>query len=86
MDQSEWPTRGAIAFKDVELRYRDNTELVLKKLSFAANSGEKIGIVGRTGAGKSTISMALSRIVELSTGSIVIDDMDISKLNLSLLR
>ena len=58
----------------------------MKKLSFAAKSGEKIGIVGRTGAGKSTISMALSRIVELSTGRIVIDDMDISKLDLSLLR
>ena len=68
MDESEWPKRGAIAFRDVELRYRDNTELVLKKLSFAVSSGEKIGIVGRTGAGKSTISMALSRIVELSTG------------------
>ena len=48
-------------------------DLVLKKLTFDVKSGEKIGIVGRTGAGKSTISMALSRMVELAGGQITID-------------
>jgi len=85
MDDS-WPKRGAVSFKDVELRYRDNTEMVLKKLSFSAESGEKIGVVGRTGAGKSTISMALSRLVELSGGTIEIDGLDISQVELALLR
>ena len=63
--KENWPENGKISFKDAELRYRPNTELVLKKLSFSASPGEKIGVVGRTGAGKSTISMALTRIVEL---------------------
>ena len=53
-------------------------DLVLRKLTFDVRSGEKIGIVGRTGAGKSTISMALSRLVELEGGTITIDGIDIS--------
>ena len=80
---SDWPSRGTIVFKDVELRYRPKMELVLKKLSFDVNSGEKIGIVGRTGAGKSTVSMALSRLVELAGGSILIDGIDIAKVSLT---
>lgn len=55
-------------FKNVYLKYRPTTELVLKNLSFKAKSGEKIGVVGRTGAGKSTICLAISRIVELHKG------------------
>ena len=86
LDSSEWPKKGQIKFQDVELRYRDNTDLVLKKLSFDINPGIKVGVVGRTGAGKSTISMALSRLVELCGGKIEIDGVDISKINLSLLR
>ena len=64
----EWPSKGEIEFKDVELRYRPKTEVVLKKLSFKIKSGHKVGVVGRTGAGKSTLSMALTRIVELCGG------------------
>ena len=52
----KWPTDGAIEFKDVELRYRPTTELVLKGLTLKIEPGYKIGVVGRTGAGKSTIS------------------------------
>ncbi len=52
----------------MHLRYRPNTELVLKGLEFEIPAGIKVGVVGRTGAGKSTISMALSRIVELDQG------------------
>lgn len=69
----EWPQKGKIEFKDVELRYRQTTELVLQGLSFTIEPGHKVGVVGRTGAGKSTICLALSRIVEVENGSIEID-------------
>lgn len=55
---------------------------MLKELSFSVKSGDKIGIVGRTGAGKSTMSAALSRMVELSGGKILIDGIDITNLDL----
>lgn len=84
--QESWPEKGEIDFKDVELRYRPNTEVVLRKLNFKAVPGEKIGVVGRTGAGKSTISMALTRIVELQGGTISIDGLDISKIGIARLR
>ena len=84
--EKSWPEHGKIAFKDVELRYRPNTEIVLRKLNVTASPGEKIGVVGRTGAGKSTISMALTRIVELVGGKIEIDGVDISKVGIARLR
>lgn len=59
---------------------------MLDKLTFKANPGESIGVVGRTGAGKSTICLSLSRIVEIVQGSIIIDGVDISKLDLNYLR
>ena len=68
--------KGAIEFKDVFLRYRPTTDLVLKNLSFKIKAGEKIGIVGRTAAGKSTMANALCRIVEIEKGSIIIDGHD----------
>ena len=71
--EAEWPKQGGVDFQDIVLRYRKNTDIVLNKLSFNIKAGEKVGIVGRTGAGKSTISAALSRIVELEAGQIVID-------------
>ena len=73
----DWPTQGAIEFKNVFLKYRPNTELVLNDLTFRAEAGERIGVVGRTGAGKSTICLSLSRIVEIIEGQIIIDDVDI---------
>jgi ABC-type multidrug transport system fused ATPase/permease subunit len=60
------------------LKYRPTTEIVLDKLSFQVESQEKIGIVGRTGSGKSTICISISRIVELFSGKILIDGVDIS--------
>ena len=81
-----WPQQGAISFNNVKLRYRPNTDVVLKDLDFKVEPGHKIGVVGRTGAGKSTICMALTRIVELTGGSIEIDGIDISKIPLSELR
>ena len=70
----------------MELRYRPNTSIVLKKLNFEVTPGHKVGVVGRTGAGKSTLSMALTRIVELAGGKIEIDGVDISKLEIADLR
>ena len=82
----DWPSEGELEFKDVHLRYRPNCEKVLNGISFKVEPGQKVGIVGRTGAGKSTMFMALSRIVELESGSIEIDGQDISKLNLKAVR
>jgi ABC-type multidrug transport system fused ATPase/permease subunit len=68
------------------LKYRPTTEVVLRGLSFTVRSGEKIGIVGRTGAGKSTITLAITRIVEIFAGSIFIDGVDIQKVPLDEVR
>lgn len=60
--------------------------MVIKNLTFTAEPGMKVGVVGRTGAGKSTIGLTLSRIIELESGKILIDGVDISKIDLHLLR
>jgi len=86
MVDSKWPQTGTIEFKDVELRYRPTTDLVLKGLNFKIEGGSKVGIVGRTGAGKSTISLALSRIVEIEKGAIMIDGIDSQSVPLDKLR
>ncbi|KAL8290351.1 hypothetical protein RQP46_002609 [Phenoliferia psychrophenolica] len=83
---AEWPAHGAIELKQVVMSYRAGLPPVLKGLSLTVGAGEKIGVVGRTGAGKSSIMMALFRIVELTSGSIEIDGLDISKIGLSDLR
>ena len=69
----DWPTKGAISFKDLTMRYRPGLPNVLHGISLTIRGGEKIGIVGRTGAGKSSITLALLRIVEF-VGSITIDE------------
>ncbi|KAH8100094.1 P-loop containing nucleoside triphosphate hydrolase protein [Cristinia sonorae] len=81
-----WPSKGEVELRDVELKYRPELPSVLRGLSMRIAPGEKIGIVGRTGAGKSSIMTALYRLVELTSGSIVIDGVDISKVGLSDLR
>ena len=81
-----WPAKGEIEFKDVKMRYRPETDIVLDGLSFKIKPGEKVGIVGRTGAGKSTMSLVLSRICEIEGGSINIDGVDSASVNLSKLR
>lgn len=73
-------------FENVQLRYRPNCPQVLRGLDFEIPAGKKVGIVGRTGAGKSTISLALTRILELESGSIKIDGQDISSIELQKLR
>jgi len=81
-----WPQEGAVKFTDVSLRYRPTTELCLKNLTFEVAPGLKVGVVGRTGAGKSTMSLALSRIVEICGGAIEIDGVNISKIDINQLR
>lgn len=81
-----WPEKGEIVFSNVDFAYRPGLPIVLKNMDIKIKSGEKIGICGRTGAGKSTIMSALYRLNELSGGKILIDDIDISKLGLYDLR
>lgn len=81
-----WPSDGKIIFSAAKLRYRPGLPLVLKGLDIEIPPMSKIGVVGRTGAGKSTLMVSLFRIVELSSGSISIDGIDISKVGLNLLR
>ncbi|XP_058071596.1 ABC transporter C family member 2-like [Magnolia sinica] len=81
-----WPSAGTIKFEDVVLRYRPELPPVLHGLSFTILPSEKIGIVGRTGAGKSSMLNALFRIVELERGRIFIDDCDVAKFGLEDLR
>ncbi|WVF66753.1 hypothetical protein IAT40_001495 [Kwoniella sp. CBS 6097] len=81
-----WPSRGAIKFEDAVMSYREGLPPVLKGLSMDIRGGEKIGIIGRTGAGKTSITVALFRLVELTSGRIIIDGLDISQLGLNTLR
>lgn len=81
-----WPTRGEIVFDDYSTKYRPELDLVLRKFNLQVNSEEKVGLVGRTGAGKSSVTLSLFRILEATDGRIVIDDVDISHINLKVLR
>lgn len=81
-----WPVQGSVEFKDFKVRYREGLDLVLNGVSFSIDGGEKIGIVGRTGAGKSSLTLALFRIIEPAGGQMLIDGIDISKLGLHTLR
>ncbi|KAG2110951.1 ABC transporter [Suillus discolor] len=83
---ADWPSRGEIVMKDVVMKYRPELPPVLKGLSMSLSPGEKIGVVGRTGAGKSSIMTAIYRMVELASGSISIDGVDISTVGLAQLR
>ncbi|XP_066904292.1 multidrug resistance-associated protein 1 isoform X2 [Halyomorpha halys] len=82
----DWPQEGKVEFINYKVRYREGLELVLKGINLIINGGEKIGIVGRTGAGKSSITLGLFRIVEPAGGQILVDGVDISKLGLQTLR
>ena len=77
-----WPREGRVEMRDVSLRYREGP-LVLKHVNLSVGAREKVGIVGRTGAGKSSLTVALFRIAPLSAGSVTIDGVDVGKLGLA---
>ncbi|KAL3522804.1 hypothetical protein ACH5RR_015638 [Cinchona calisaya] len=81
-----WPSAGSIWFEEVVLRYRPELPPVLHGISFKIPPSDKVGIVGRTGAGKSSMLNALFRLVELEKGRILIDDCDTAKFGLTDLR
>ncbi|CAO3623722.1 unnamed protein product [Cunninghamella echinulata] len=83
---SDWPNKGGIEFQNLHIKYAPDLDLVLKGISFKINPGEKIGIVGPTGCGKSTLTLSVFRFLEAFSGKIVIDDIDISTLALEQLR
>uniref|UniRef100_A0A672LTP6 ABC-type glutathione-S-conjugate transporter n=1 Tax=Sinocyclocheilus grahami TaxID=75366 RepID=A0A672LTP6_SINGR len=82
----DWPTGGNIHFENYKVRYRPELELILHGITCDIQSTEKIGIVGRTGAGKSSLTNCLFRIIEASEGQILVDGIDISTLGLHDLR
>ncbi|KAG7125047.1 Metal resistance protein YCF1 like [Verticillium longisporum] len=81
-----WPANGSLEFKNYSTRYREGLDLVLKNISLDIKSHEKIGVVGRTGAGKSSLTLALFRIIEPTTGNISIDGLNTSSIGLLDLR
>ncbi|XP_039496055.1 multidrug resistance-associated protein 1 isoform X11 [Drosophila santomea] len=81
-----WPQEGRVEFQNFQVRYREGLDLVLRGVSFNIQGGEKVGIVGRTGAGKSSLTLALFRIIEAAGGRISIDGVDIASMGLHMLR
>jgi len=85
-DRIHWPKSGRVEFRNVYARYSEEMQLVLRGVSFVAEAGSRVGIIGRTGSGKSTIFQALYRFIPVEEGQIIIDGVDISKLPLPQLR
>uniref|UniRef100_A0A4W3I1R4 Multidrug resistance-associated protein 1 n=1 Tax=Callorhinchus milii TaxID=7868 RepID=A0A4W3I1R4_CALMI len=83
---SNWIQRGTIQFIGYSARYRADLDLVLKNITLTIKGGEKVGIVGRTGAGKSSIALGLFRIIEPAEGLIYLDGINISEIGLHDLR
>uniref|UniRef100_A0A093VQ54 ATP-dependent bile acid permease n=1 Tax=Talaromyces marneffei PM1 TaxID=1077442 RepID=A0A093VQ54_TALMA len=83
---TDWPAQGGIRFIDYTTRYASDLNPALSQISFEARPGQRIGIVGRTGAGKSTLTLALLRCLEAESGRVEIDGVDISTLPLEKLR
>ncbi|XP_047315019.1 putative ABC transporter C family member 15 isoform X2 [Impatiens glandulifera] len=83
---NDWPENGTISFANLQIRYAEHLPSVLKNITCTFPGGKKIGVVGRTGSGKSTLIQAIFRIIEPREGSIIIDDVDISKIGLHDLR
>lgn len=83
---NSWPPKGAVSFNGYSTRYRPGLDLVLKNVNLSIKSHEKVGVVGRTGAGKSSLTLALFRIIEPAAGDITIDNLSTSSIGLLDLR
>lgn len=83
---TNWPTAGHIKFHNVSITYDENLQPAVKDFSLEIKSGEKIGICGRTGSGKSTVANSLFRLVDVSAGKISLDDVDITTVDPHWLR
>ncbi|XP_050231387.1 ABC transporter C family member 8 isoform X2 [Mercurialis annua] len=83
---SSWPFQGRIELQELKIRYRPNAPLVLKGISCVFDEGTRVGVVGRTGSGKTTLISALFRLVEPASGQILIDGLDICSIGLKDLR
>ncbi|XP_064218524.1 multidrug resistance-associated protein 1 isoform X1 [Aotus nancymaae] len=83
---NSWPQVGRVEFRNYCLRYREDLDFVLRHINVTINGGEKVGIVGRTGAGKSSLTLGLFRMNESAEGEIIIDDINIAKIGLHNLR
>ncbi|OWF39709.1 Multidrug resistance-associated protein 9 [Mizuhopecten yessoensis] len=81
-----WPSQGRITFSNVMMKYRSDMEPVLRNINFDILPRQKVGIVGRTGAGKSSLAAALFRLTDISEGQVVIDDVEIGTISRKLLR
>uniref|UniRef100_A0A453SDU3 ABC transmembrane type-1 domain-containing protein n=1 Tax=Aegilops tauschii subsp. strangulata TaxID=200361 RepID=A0A453SDU3_AEGTS len=81
-----WPQEGRIDLQDLKIKYRPNTPLVLKGITCTFPAGNRIGVVGRTGSGKSTLISSLFRLVDPVGGRILIDNLDICSIGLKDLR
>ena len=86
LKKEKWPKLGKINFVNYFTSYRPDTPDILKNINFEINPGDKVAIVGRTGSGKSSMVLALSRIIEAKKGKINIDDIDITNIELDFLR
>jgi len=84
--EANWPSKGSVEFIGYTTRYRSDFDPVLKDITFKILPGEKVGVVGRTGAGKSSLALALFRALEAEQGKILIDDVDIGLIGLQDLR
>ncbi len=84
--EPSWPSSGRLDFDNVQMRYADELPMVLKGVSFSVAGGERVGVVGRTGAGKSSLFAALMRTTEISSGKIAVDGVDTSSVGLNRLR
>ena len=86
LSEKSWPDEGKVIFDHFSMKYREDCDLALSDINITINPGEKIGIIGRTGSGKSTLCLCMFRLLEADSGSISIDNIDISSIGLEILR
>ena len=86
LSDTSWPSNGKLTFENFSIKYRDDCDLALKNINLEINPGEKIGIIGRTGSGKSSLTLSLFRVIEAFEGKIDIDGENIRDIPLKKLR